>query len=190
MRKTKSLTVKNLIKKQLLLWADFYHKVFGIDLDAKIKIPKHKPGFNSLVIVAKGMTVVKICRFGKKAVPCWQYIDNDLQNMSSDRKADRAYAVWIKEGFEINNSLKNMSAVVLEEIGINSITLEECLLLKMKQYCETGRDADTDHIILCAGSRGACNGVPGVNWRDKELFVRFFGPDRAGDRLRAYPAVY
>jgi len=118
-------TMSELVKKQLVAWAKFYHEEFGIRLDTtKIKIPAHQNGWNYLIVVAQGLTPEKIFAAMKRKMPAWKYLDN-LDSIESVRKADKTYAVWVRDRQEADEELKDKSANDLNGDGTNCITLEE-----------------------------------------------------------------
>ena len=182
-------TVSELVKKQLAEWAAFYWEAFGITLDtSKIQIPSHQNGFNRLIVVAQGLTLERIYRALKKKMPVWKHWDN-LDSVESVRKADKTYAVWVRDRQEADEELKNKSANDLKSDGTNCITLEERLLLEMMYFRETGKHLDIQNVTLCTGSRHAFGYVPDVGWRGDGVCVRWFRPDCADGFLRSRVVV-
>src|SRR5262245_6519 len=58
--------------RKLLLdaWAKFYREVFGLDVNfSALKIPKRRPGFTRLLVVAKGLTLKRIIKMSRKYYP-------------------------------------------------------------------------------------------------------------------------
>jgi len=52
------LTLRKLLLDE---WSQFYREVFGFDLNvSKLKIPKRRPGFTRLVVVAQGLTLKRM----------------------------------------------------------------------------------------------------------------------------------
>lgn len=156
---------------QLRDWKKFYQDVFGIKKDfSTLQVPEHISGFDRLIIVAKGMAPNIIYNKMKKLMPAWKYA-NDLDTITSDRKADKDYAIWIQDRVEADEELKNKSANDLKREGIQGITLEERLLYELKYFKETGNHLDKDSRTLCSGSRGPGGGVPYVYWYPSDGLV-------------------
>ena len=169
-------TMSELVKKQLAAWAKLYCEGFGIRLDTnRIKIPAHQNGCNRLIVVAQGLTSEKIYAAIKRKMPAWKYRDN-LDGIESVRKANKTYAVWVRDRREADEELKNKSANDLKSDGVNCITLEERLLLEMMYFWETGQHLDIRNITLCAGSRFSDGFVPYVFWSDGKLYVFWYYP--------------
>jgi hypothetical protein len=149
--------------KQLEWWAGFYQKVFGINLDTSIEIPKHVKGFDRLVVVAQDVNPLEIWRRMERlhmtatvgAMP-------DLE-AESVRGTGEAYAIWVSDWKNDNREYK-LKTVVTED---NGITLEERLLLGMMCFLQTGEHLDNQfgRSTFCTGS-SCCGGSPVVdgNW--------------------------
>ncbi len=170
-------------------WQRFYKKHFNLDKDfSTLRIPEQKEGFDRLIVVVEGMTPEKLFSAIKSLTPAWKHSDN-LDAIVSERKADKDYAIWVRDRQEADEELKNKSANDLNQEGIPGITLEERLLYELKFFDETGKHLDVQKITLCAGSRDPDGYVPGVSWYDGEVHVRWYYPDRWYDGLRARVVV-
>ncbi len=153
------------LRAQLRDWEKFYQDVFGLQKNfSGLKVPAKKPGFDRLLVVARGMTPNRIYNRMKELMPAWKYWGN-LDSITSDRKADHDYAIWVQDGVEADEELKNKSADYLKAEGIPGITLEERLLYELKYFKETGKHLDMDNWTLCSGSRLPLGRVPHVSWR-------------------------
>jgi hypothetical protein len=147
-------TLSVLAKDQLADWAEFYHEEFGIVLDVRSlegKIPAHKNDFDRLIVVPGGITFEKILNQLKKRM----FIRNNWSNsgsFASARKADRDYAVWVRDRHEADEELVNKSASALGVEKVNCITLEERLLLESFCFWAMGVHLDVQSFTLCAGS--------------------------------------
>ena len=152
------------VRAMLRDWQTLYRQEFGIEIDiSKIRIPKRVPGFDRLIVVAPGLTPEKIFSVLKKRMDVWKYAD-DLDTVKSDRKTDRAYAIWVRDRQEADEELRNKSANDFAKEQINGITLEERLLLELKYFLETGKHLDEKNWTLCAGSRNSDGDVLDVGW--------------------------
>lgn len=149
---------------QLESWQKLYREDFGLELDtASLKIPERKPGFNWLIVVAKGITPNRIVEVSRKRFKVSTYSE-DLDSVTSVRKTDKVYAIWVKDQVEADEELRNKSVNDLEREGVNSITLEERLLLELWYYRREKKHLDRDNWTLCAGSRRRRGGVPVGGW--------------------------
>ena len=169
-------------------WAAFYKQYFGLDLDLSgVRIPDRQPGFDRLIVVAKGLTLNQVYDVCTKRFPCQRYADDlDKAVSHNDRKPDQAYAIWVRDRVEADEELKNLSADQLKEQGIQGITLLERMLYELKYWDETQKHLDVGNITLCTGSRDFGGYVPSADWDDGEFKVHWLY--RSGG-LRARAAV-
>ncbi len=159
------------IEEQLAAWTLLYREVFGEEHDfSSLTIPAQRPGFNRLIVVAKGMTPNRIFLAMQKLFPAWRYTE-DLDQISSVRKADHDYAVWVRDRVEADEEYANKSARDLEHEKVNGITLEERMFFEIIFFRETGKHLDEKNWTLCAGSRGPGGGVPRVYWNPAYGYV-------------------
>lgn len=155
-------------------WQDFYRKHFGVDVDfSTITIPKHRPGFDRLIIVVQGLTLNQTYNVCVRQFPCWRYAEDlDKAISHNDRDAKNGgYAVWFRNRQEADEELKNISADQLAEQKIPGITLLERLLYELKYWNEAGEHLDISNWTFCTGSRNADGYVPRVNWSGGRLKV-------------------
>ncbi|HPD58302.1 MAG TPA: hypothetical protein PKW17_13750 [Smithellaceae bacterium] len=173
-------------------WQDFYQETFGIESDfSKIEIPEKQEGFERLIVMEKGMTAQKLFDKCKELFFAWKYTEEDLDKIiKSDRSAEKeAYAVWIREGVEADEELKNLSANDIEKKGIKTETLEERLLDEIRFFKKKGKHLDMKNLTLCSGSRNSDGFVPDVHWRDYRMEVTWSPPGYHRGDLRARQAV-
>jgi len=178
-------------KKVLANWQQFYRKFFGIGLDlSSVKIPEQQPGFDRLIVVAKGLTLNQVYDVCAKHFPCWRYTEDlDKAVFANDRTANAAYAVWFRDRQEADEELKNLSADQLKEQGIPGITLLERLLYELKFWDETKKHLDIQNWTLCTGSRCSDGSVPRVRWRGDGLGVSWCSSGYHCVNLRSRAAV-
>ena len=112
-----------------------------------------------------------------------------MVNISTCRKADQDYAIWVRDRVEADEELKNKSADDLKASGTNCIILEERLMLEFFYYWKNKSHLDIQNVTLCAGSRYSDGGVPCVSWYGDGLLVGWFGRAGANGYLRARQAV-
>lgn len=149
---------------QLARWAVLYREVFGVELDCRsIKIPARRPGFDRLIVVAKGMTPGVIFAAMDKLFGAWDYYDDFDSNIVSIRNAKNgSYAVWCRDRQEADEENRNKPA--------NSFKQEECLtdeerkLFGVAYFRETGKHLDVKYYTICGGSRDRQCNVPCVRW--------------------------
>jgi len=174
-------------------WQRFYTKFFGTAFDfSDVKIPEKQPGFDWLVVVAKGLTPNQVFDVCQKHFSCWRYRD-DLDKETegrNDREPKEHYAIWVRNRQEADEELKNRSAENLKENKIKGITLLERFLLELWYWNETGEHLDIQSITLCAGSRDSGGRVPDADyWNNGEFGVSWCDPQDANSYLRARAAV-
>lgn len=175
--------------KLLIEWQLFYKKHFDLDKDfSTLRIPERKEGFDRLIVVAEGMTPEKIFARMKSLMPASKYWNN-LNEITSDRKADKDYAIWVRDRVEADEELKNKSANNLKKEGIPGITLEERLLYELKYFEEAGKHLDVQNVTLCAGSRGPHGYVSCMYWHNGGVRVDWDDPGSSSVGLRARAAV-
>lgn len=188
-----------LIRKFLVEWQLFYKKhrerlcLEERDFDflnEGIHIPEPKEGFDRLIVVARGLTLEKILSAVKSLTPVWWKYRDNLNEITSDRKADKDYCVWVRNRVEADEELANKSASDLTRENIHGITLEERFLYGLKFLDETGKHIDIENWTLCSGSRFLSGDVPSVYWdrvtRRVEVRWDFF---EAGDNALRSRAV-
>lgn len=181
------------IKTCVQEWVEFYGKFFrDLPIDFfDIQIPDHRPGFNQLIVVPKGLAlnlVYLVCS-DLFSCQCWTL---DLDNIvtTNDRSpADGTYAIWIRDRVEADNELAGLSATGLRVGGIPGITLLERLLLELKCFRLAGKHLDTKSITLCSGSRLLGRYVPSVCWEDDGLLIRRDSPSIVEPCLRSREVV-
>ena len=182
---TSTLNLDPDTERQLKEWQTLYRELFGQEKDfSALKIPERKEGVTRLIVVAQGMNPNRIFNKLKELMPAWKYRDN-LDSITSIRKTDQDYAVWIRDRVEADEELKNKSVNELEQS--KSITLEERLLLEIKYFRETGKHLDVENITFCAGSRDSGGSVPFVDWRRWRggVNVDRYNPGNAGGDFRS-----
>lgn len=179
------------VKEWLSFWTTLYKEYFQLELDAaNLKIPEQKPGSGWLIIVAHGLTPNQIFGVMRKLFPSWRYTE-DLNAITSVRKTDTTYAIWVRARVEADEELKNKSANDLTREGMNCITLEERMLLEIMYFVMTGKHLDLKSWTLCAGSRDPDGHVPGVGWGpdDRRVGVVWTLPGFRSGGIRARAVV-
>jgi len=172
-----------------LEWQRFCEEVFGIKTDfSELVLPEKQEGFNWLLVMLEGMTANRIFDKCKERFQSWRYTD-DFNTISSVRKTDKTYAIWLRDRVEADEENKALSANKCQELGINGITLEERMLLELWYHWKTGKHLDINNVTLCTGSRDSDGDVPSVDWHDGSMGVDYCSPDDADDVLRARSAV-
>lgn len=173
-------------------WIKFYKKFFNCSTGflSSGTMPSHQPGFDRLIVVARGLTLEQVFETCQKNFPCWKYVDDlDKAVTRNDRNPDQAYAIWVRDRQEADEELKNLSADQLKAQGIAGITLLERLLYELKHWDETREHLDIQNITLCSGSRDAVGVVPDAHWYGGEFKVSWCRLGSAYDFLRSRSAV-
>jgi hypothetical protein len=173
-------------------WRRFYKKHFGLEVNlSNLKTPEQQPGFDRLIIVAQGLTLNQVYDVCSKHFSCWRCVKNlDKAIVENDRTSDKgSYAVWFRDRQEADEELEDLSADQLAGKKISGITLLERLIYELKYWDETGKHLDIFNVTLCAGSRDSGGNVPGVDWDDVGLGVRWSDSGTRRDYLRSRAAV-
>ena len=155
-------------------WQDFYRVGFDMKADlAGIPVPAKRPGFDRLIVVAKGITPQRLFERCQQVFPSWKYAQESLDDITiSDRtSADGSYALWVRDRVEADEELSNCSANELRARQVHGITIEERLLYELKYFVETGKHLDLSSTTLCSGSHHSWGGVPYVRWHYGKLNV-------------------
>ena len=179
---------------QLVSWRLFYRNKFGFEL-GEVVIPEPRPGFDRLIVVAKGITVQRVYDQCQKHFKCWKYTVQSLDEegiVHDDRPfTNRAYAVLIRGRVEADEEFKNLSADQLKKKNHQGITLTERLLYGLKYFTETGKHLDIKNITSCTGSRYDHGDVPGVGWPSayRGVYVLWYNPGRVDAHLRSREIV-
>ncbi|MEK7114774.1 MAG: hypothetical protein AAB847_00200 [Patescibacteria group bacterium] len=185
----KAIKIIRLVKKQVAEWTAFYVDLLGEPVDfTNLWIPPKPEGLDRLIIVKQGMTPSKLFGFCLAKFLAWKYWD-DLDCITSDRKADHDYAIWVRDRVEADEELQNRSAENLRESGVVGITLEERFLYELKYFKETGKHLDIVNVTLCAGSHGPGGRMVRVRWRGDGLGASWSYPQDAYPCLRARAVV-
>ena len=171
-------------------WQAFYRDLFGLELDfSGLRIPEKQEGFDRLLVVAEGMTPNKLYDKCVELFPCWRYTKN-LDFITSDRDPKNgAYVLWVKDGQEADEELKNSSANDLKKKNVTTETLPERLLHELKYFKETGKHLDIHNWTFCVGSRDPSGYVPYVGWDGDSFRVGWCDPDGRNDNFRGRAAV-
>lgn len=151
-------------------WSKFYKKYFGIMADfSTARIPAKVAGFDRLIVIVEGISINQVYETGKKNFSSWKWCSDDIE--SNVRPEERglvklAYAIWVRNGQEADDDLKNMPAEMIDEQKIDTENLLERLIHGFKYWSETKTHLDIETVTLCASSRYSDGGVPYVLRRD------------------------
>jgi len=167
------------------LWAKFYLEVFGLKKDfSRLKLPVETKGFDWIVVMAEGLTLTQIWTKIVERMPAYKYWDNP-DDITSDRKADKDYAIRLRDRVEADEELANKSAEDLKKEEVFGITVEERLVLELFYYWQTGNHLDLENVTLCSGSRFLGGSVPVVRWGGGGLCLRWYCAHGRRDDLRS-----
>jgi len=173
----------------------FYKEMFGIDLDlSRITIPKHKEGFDQLLIIHESMKPsIIIKKMQEKGSKVWTSLDLEgLDNCENERDPKNStYTIWVRDRQEADEELKNKSVNDLKEEGIKGETLTERLIHGLFYWRKYKKHLDVKNITLCTGSRYGHGDVPRVSWHSYcgGVDVGWCSPSHARGPLRARVAV-
>ncbi|MDO8623917.1 MAG: hypothetical protein Q7R54_01030 [bacterium] len=175
------------------MWVDFYRRIFGKEVDLTNLHVAVKPNYPCWpIVMVPGVSnndAFDACR--KQLGGAWRYTDDLNSVRDIVKRPDGAYVVWVKQNVEADPDLASISAEKILELGLNTVTLRERLVLDSKHFDETKQHLDIENWTLCAGSRDADGNVPYVYWSrcGRGLGVDWDGVDDAYSDLRARAAV-
>jgi len=178
-------------QSRLQEWRTLYLEVFSIEIDtSELRIPKRVLGFNWLIVVTDGLTPNKVFEATKRLCGAGRY-PRDLDSITSIRRTDKAYAIWVRDRVEADEELKRKSAQDLKRESVNCITLEERMLLEIWYYRKTGKHLDLKSWTLCAGSLDLNGDVLIVCWDGVggRVYVSWEFPSELAENLRARQVV-
>ncbi|MEW5907963.1 MAG: hypothetical protein AB1643_02170 [Patescibacteria group bacterium] len=173
---------------------NFWRKITGNEYDfSKLHIPV-KPEGKWRLLITVDITLEALYAKCKEMFPCWRWTDKNLDTIvvKNERDAENGpYAIWVKDGVEADENLKNKSANDIEKDGISTETLAERLVHELEFFLETGKHLDVKNITLCSGSRYDDGHVPVVRWFPHygKMLVHWYYPVRRDGRLRSRQAV-
>ena len=158
-------------------------------------IPERRVGFDRLVVVGDPtLTNNHAYDACEASFRSWRYA-NDLNIAVPSDKDERhptkngVYAVWFRDRPEADEELKDLSADMIMEQKLKTITLLERELFELVYFMETGDHLDEQNWTLCSGSRDSDGDVPSALWCGDEFKVCWL---YRGDRyplLRSREAV-
>jgi len=173
--------------ESLLEWEQFYLKHFDTFDFAHLAVPPC-PGDGWRLLIIANVPLEEIHAACKDMFPCWLWTGNGVGETVGGNERDAEggpYAIWVRDGIEADEELKNFSASDIKEKDIATETLAERLIHELKFFAETGKHLDLKNVTLCAGSRDPFGVVPGVCWRDNELTIIWTLPFLRSDTLRS-----
>lgn len=178
----KRLPGKTDLQDKLREWQALY-QMFGLENNfSDLRIPEKPAELDRLLVIAQGATpnqefnklkeLMPVCKFGE-----------DLDIFIPVRRANRDYAIWVRDLREADDSPRER---------ISSITLEERLLFETKYFLETGEHLDVFNATDCRGSRSADGRVPRVCWNSYygALCVSCYGLGGMFGNLRSRAVVF
>jgi hypothetical protein len=126
--------------RKLLLdeWVQFYRNAFQLDVNfSTLKIPKRRPGFTRLLVVAKGLTLKRIIETSQKhysldASPTGRYFYGDEETRGThERVPSESYAVWVRDQVDPDLKYRDVPPRLLKAREVQGITLLEHLLFHL-----------------------------------------------------------
>lgn len=149
--------------EQLACWERFYRENFDIHIDINnIKIPEYELGFNWIIVVAKGVTIMMLLNLlRRKNIPIWLRSEKAEKNLDALIKHDRdandgTYAVTVQDLFSPELTIERLRKLETQNGAkkIATITLLECILLDVRIHLKNkGRLLNYPGVTLCTGSR-------------------------------------
>ena len=177
-------------------WEKFYKKIFGRKYDfSGIPFPPADDVFTWTLCMAGDIPAEDWLSAGKNPFPFWKYTGKKLDevlDLSFGRDGwNHQYIARLKANEEADEDLKDISAIKIAEMKINTATLRERLAIGRFLYWDRGLILDKKYITLCAGSRYSDGYVPFVSWFESHgrVVVDWDRPGDANDFLRSRRAV-
>jgi hypothetical protein len=182
------------VRDRLAWWLAHYQNFYGMNPDfSGLVIPPQQPGFDFLVIMAKGWQMKQWVESANRIHGVWLYTpDLDVSIPTHDRSClNRSYAIWIRDRREADEELKNLSANQLKKQEISGIAVPERLVAGSAHLLQKGRHMDEENATLCSGSRNSPGDVPYVYWNSgpRKVVVNTCDADAADDYLRSRSVV-
>lgn len=146
-------------------WHEFFHRVFGRDVDfSNIHIPPKPDYFCRAIVNPNVFTPNEIYEACVKNFGCWRYTGdlNAVKDVVS--RPNGPYVIWVKDVQEADPEMANISANQIAARKINTETLTERLLHELKYFKETSNHLDEKNVTLCAASQYPDGCVPRVGW--------------------------
>lgn len=157
-------------------------------------IPERRKGFDRLIVVGD-TTLTNNDAYDAcvASFQSWRY-KNDLNtavrsNTDERHPVNGVYAIWLRDRVEADEELKDLSANMIVEKRLKTITLLERQLFELVYFMETGKHLDIQNWTLCSGSRDSDGHVPDARWRGDGFKVFWSYRDNRNPRLRAREAV-
>lgn len=175
-------------------WRMHYQRRYRMNPDfSNLYLPEHQPGFDRLVIMAKGLTHRRWVEMAREIHGVNLY-NQDLDGCvtTNDRAPEnRPYGIWIRDRQESDEELKSLSANDLKRRKVSGITLLERLVAGTGYLFDEQCYMDVKNITLCSGSRYSYGSVPNVGWHvdGRRLCVGWCSADCADDGLRTRAVV-
>jgi hypothetical protein len=164
---------------QIKSWEWFYKKRdlgLGFDL-SQIQIPKQRPGFNRLIIMAvnRETMVERFISDYRRSHKLTDQLKNLILTMFDLGGVHREvpYAIWTRGGVEVDEKYVGKSASSVLKAGVLTMSAFEYLMFRAKYYDEFGENLDVDRKTICAGSITTDNKAPyfGYNQAEETLIA-------------------
>ena len=181
--------VDNALGSKLQWFEKFFQDSFSIRKDfSDLWIPPHQDGFDRLLVMAEGMRPGRLFEKASSLFNCWPYSGN-LDNIFSERKTNRDYAVWVRDAVEADEDMRGKSAFQILAEQFTTETLEERILHELVFHAETKEHLDITSWTYCAGSRHPDGNVPCGSCSRGGFGFSPCDPGNAADPLRARVVV-
>jgi len=181
-------------------WRSFYWRFFGVKLDVgSLRVPERVEGIDRPNIVAAGISInLAVKAYKDKGIPLWKWCSGDLESVMQEQEREpvaQSRFIWVyeaQEATDVSGDLNNVSADTIKQRQVETETLCEHLIHRLKYWDETGgKHLDEKSITLCAGSRFVDGLVPSVCRDDFFGDVDVYGYDSSNhvQFMRARHAV-
>lgn len=178
------------ILARLADWEIFYAEVFGIDTNfASAHIPHQVQDFERLLIRERSVTPESVLSKCREFMRVGNPFTGDLNRIVENHPPKTDRAVWLRDRIESDIELSDISAQILAENGVVSITFEDRILFEIKYFLETGDHLDHHSINLCAGSRMSFGYAPYVYWNIDRLRIGCCLLADHGPRIRSRQVI-
>ena len=177
-------------------WEKFYKRIFGRKYDfSGIPIPQAEDIFAWLICMPGDVSAEDFLSAGKNPPVFWKWTNKPLDsvlNLSFGRDGwTHPHIVRIKANAEADEDLKNISAIKVVEMSINTAGLKERLAIGRFLYWDKGLILDQKTVTYCTGSRYSDGDVPHVYFDPLtgRVLVGSWDPSFADDFMRSRQAV-
>lgn len=170
-------------KRIVFQWEEFYKYRLQRDVDfSDFRLPLFFLRFRHYIFVPKGISCRYLFEKHAEFFPDSYALNNHCSDLKNERSPEKAYIARIAHNEKKDYFFFGKSAHEIQEMGIKTLTLLECLLWLL-QYKFQWRKFPTENYILCCGTFDRYGSVPRVFCGSQTLKIEFVGTHVNGSLL-------